>query len=199
MNWKMFDFIFIIFCDKKKICWIFFQPSSATIPPKTIEELIAKFKDIDVQNIDKSIGENDWANKFRSYLQKRTGEEDVNLLKFILKIEAFERNERKILANTKESKKAKLDQKILYKNIVMSHFDDENSDAIIGLSNSNVFEYLNEWAREPKNAISDLDVEILMKAKTDSSVISEGLDPSYKKFLAQTASSKLTACLLTIL
>ena len=177
----------------------FFQPSSATIPPKTIEELIAKFKDIDVQNIDKSIGENDWANKFRSYLQKRTGEEDVNLLKFILKIEAFERNERKILANTKESKKAKLDQKILYKNIVMSHFDDENSDAIIGLSNSNVFEYLNEWAREPKNAISDLDVEILMKAKTDSSVISEGLDPSYKKFLAQTTSSKLAACLLSIL
>ena len=52
---------------------------------------------------------------------------------------------------------------------------------------------------EPKNAISDLDVEILMKAKTDSSVISEGLDPSYKKFLAQTTSSKLAACLLSIL
>ena len=72
------------------------SPSSATIPPTTIEELIAKFKDIDVQNIDKSISENDWANKFRSYLQKRTGEEDLNLFKFILKIEAFERNERKI-------------------------------------------------------------------------------------------------------
>ena len=121
------------------------------------------------------------------------------MLKFILKIEAFERNERKILANTKESKKAKSDKQILYKNIVMSHFDENNSDSIIGLSNSNVFEYLNEWAREPKNAISDQDIEILMKAKTDSSVISEGLDPSYKKFLAQTSSSKLAACLLSIL
>ena len=185
-----------MFLKNNSVC--IFQPSSATIPPKTIEELIAKFKDIDVQNIDKSISENDWANKFRSYLQKRTGEEDLNLFKFILKIEAFERNERKILANTKESKKAKSDKLMLYKNIVMSHFD-ENSDAIIGLTNSNVFEYLNEWAREPNNAISDLDVEILMKAKTDSSVISEGLDPSYKKFLAQTTSSKLAACLLSIL
>ena len=186
-----------MFLKNNSVC--IFQPSSATIPPKTIDELIAKFKDIDVQNIDKSISENDWANKFRSYLQKRTGEEDLNLFKFILKIEAFERNERKILANTKESKRAKSDKQILYKNIVMSHFDENNSDSIIGLSNSNVFEYLNEWAREPKNAISDQDIEILMKAKTDSSVISEGLDPSYKKFLAQTTSSKLAACLLSIL
>ena len=160
-----------------------------------MEELIAKFKDIDVQNIDKCISEIYWANKFRSCLAV---DDDTNLLKFRARIEAFERNEQKICANTKESKKAKSDRMMLFENILMSHFD-ENSDEIIPLSNSNVFEYLNEWAREPNNAISDLDVEILMKAKTDSSVISEGLDPSYKKFLAQTTSSKLAACLLSIL
>ena len=108
------------------------------------------------------------------------------MLKFSLKIEAFERNERKILANTKESEKAKSDNIMLYKNIVMSYFD-EDSHAKIPLSNSYVFKSLNKWARGPKNAIDHGDVKILMKAKTDSDVLSEGLEPSYKKFLAQTS------------
>ena len=171
---------------------IFLQPSASNIPPKTLHELLTRFKQIDIENIDNSINENLWANKFCSYLQKRN-EEDVHLFKFIIRIEAFQRNEQKI---PKDSK-AKSYRKNLYKNIVMSHFH-EDSDTPVGLSNSALFDYLSEWSRETDKIVSDMDIEILLKSRNDPSVMSEGLDPSYKKFLSQTSPSAL-ACLLSII
>ena len=148
--------------------------------------MISKLKDIDVHNIDKSIDEGFWTKKFCAYLQKRN-QEDVNILKFAIRMEAFKRNEQKPAAKSKRL--------TLYKSIIEAHFQDGSES--IGLSNGSLYDYLSEWDLN-SNMISETDIEMLLKASTDPHVISEALDPSYKKFISQTSPSTL-ACLLSIL
>ena len=80
---------------------------------------------------------------------------------------------------------------------ILDHFFSEDAIMMLPLSNSKVQEELcNNNTTNP----SEIQLKLLKKAKTDSSIWSEGLDPNYKTFLASLpASNLLTACLLSIL
>ena len=79
---------------------------------------------------------------------------------------------------------------------ILDQFFSEDAIMMLPLSNSKVQEELSNNNTNP----SEIQIELLKKAKTDSSIWSEGLDPNYKTFLASLpASNLLTACLLSIL
>ena len=79
---------------------------------------------------------------------------------------------------------------------ILDHFFSEDAIMMLPLSNSKVQEELCNNNTNP----SEIKLELLKKAKTDSSIWSEGLDPNYKTFVATLPTSNLlTACLLSIL
>ena len=79
---------------------------------------------------------------------------------------------------------------------ILDHFFSEDAIMMLPLSNSKVQEELCNNNTNP----SEIKLELLKKAKTDSSIWSEGLDPNYKTFVASLPTSNLlTACLLSIL
>merc|ERR1712020_287051 len=107
------------------------QQANTTAPPRTLKEMLKLIKDIDVDDIDKTINANLWAQKFKSYLEKRNAE-DVQSLKFLTKMEAFVRNE----SNNSDPKLLKQNRQVLFKKIVSAHFN-EDCD-VLAISSGNV-------------------------------------------------------------
>jgi hypothetical protein len=166
--------------------------------PKNLTELLTTCKDVDMDSIDRTLDKNPWCRKFRSYLEKRDLQDEVVSLKFLVLTQAFVTiNEQlKHLKSDQQGRKVRTERNDLFRKIVMSHFH-ENGE-LISMSNDDVAEALSDWTRDPGVPVSDLHVELLLKAREDDSVWSEGLEPTFQKFLSQTSQSKL-ACLLTIL
>ena len=156
-------------------------------PPQNIEELLKTFKDIDVDNVEKSISDNYWSKKFHNYLVRRSLDEDVVCFIFLLKMEAFTR-----LQKSEVHKRSRL-----FRKIVTDHFH-EDCDNIVPLSNGQVSDYLTTWANERfDDKVNDSDIEKLLMARNDPTVLSEGLEPTFQKFAASNPST--LACLLSIL
>lgn len=155
-------------------------------PPHNIEELLKTFKEIDADNVQKNISDNFWSKKFHDYLTKRNLEEYVTALIFLVKMEAF----------TRLPKSEVQERNKLFRKIVADHFH-EDCDTILPLSNGQVSDFLTTWACENHDVVNDSDFEKLMMARNDPTIMSEGLEPCFQKFVASNP-SKL-ACLLSIL
>ena len=153
--------------------------------------MLKSIKDIDVDNIDKTINANLWAQKFKSFLEKRNAE-DVQSLKFLTKMEAFVRNE----SNNSDPKLLKQNRQVLFKKIVSAHFNEDGD--VLAISSGNVSDYLMHWTTVDAAVVTEEDIKYLMLAQNDPTLVSEGLEPSYQKFISQISMSKL-ACLLSIL
>ena len=72
------------------------------------------------------------------------------------------------------------------------------SIAVLALSNSSVSDYLCTWTSESSDTVTEEDVKYLLNARNDPTVLAEGLEPTYQKFLSEVSASKL-ACILSIL
>ena len=120
---------------------------------------------------------------------------DIATLKFLLKMEVFNKNELHLKQN-KNDTKAKKSRRELFSKIVKSHFDIEND--VLALSNSSVSDYLCSWTSESSDTVTEEDAKYLLNARNDPTVWAEGLEPTYQKFLSEVSASKL-ACILSIL
>ena len=87
-------------------------------------------------------------------------------------------------------------QEVIFKKVITTFFS-EDSQEQISLSNEHLFNELSSTNLEAPN-VTDQQLECLRKAREDSSVTSELLEPCYLKFLEQYRPS-LKACLLSIL
>ena len=131
---------------------------------------------------------------FKSFLEKRNAE-DVQSLKFLTKMEAFVRNESN--AQHSDPKVLKQNRQVLFKKIVSAHFNEDGD--VLAISSGNVSDYLMHWTTVDAAAVvTEEDIKYLMLAQNDPTLVSEGLEPSYQKFISQISMSKL-ACLLSIL
>ena len=175
------------------ISYYFLQASQT--PPKSLDELLKRANNIDINDIQNSIDNNLWTKKFHNYLEKRRNAEDIATLKFLLKMEVFNKNELHLKQN-KNDTKAKKSRRELFSKIVKSHFDIEND--VLALSNSTVSDYLCSWTSESSDTVTEEDVKYLLNARNDPTVWAEGLEPTYQKFLSEVSASKL-ACILSIL
>ena len=112
---------------RKLLCTFFLQ--AALTPPKNLDELLKTTSDINFKDIDKTIDSNLWTKKLKAYLEKREkSAEELSNLKFLLKMQAFDREKNEGL---------KLQ---IFANILKSHFDIEAD--VLALSNSSVSDYL---------------------------------------------------------
>ena len=176
------------------ICNSDFQTSTASTPPRNLQELLNEVKQIDTENITQTIENCAWTKKFKTYLEKRNAE-DVRNLEFLLFLKAFETNEEH-LHKDKKSTKFKGERIKIFR-LILSRFFNEDGD-ILPLSDSATSDYLMQAASEPPNAVSNEDIKYLSAAKDDPTVWHEGLEPKYLKFLSQVSASRL-ACILSIL
>ena len=175
------------------VFFLFFQGS--VNPPKNLDELLKTTTDININDIDKTINENTWTNKFKTYLEKRNNTEEINSLKFLLKMEAFSKNEQHL--KTKKSDPTLLRKRTeMFQQILSAHFNIEEN--VLALSNNSVSDYLCTWTSDNNIKVSDEDIKYLLEAKKDPTITSEGLEPTYQKFLTQISPSTL-ACILSII
>ena len=153
--------------------------------------------DINITDIDKTIESNLWTKKFHTYLEKRSNGDNTQIqtLKFRIKMEAFNKNEKHLNKSDKELRI----RREMFTQITKCHFDLEND--VLALSNGTISDYLCTWTSEcDQNGqkVTEHDVKYLLNAMEDPTVTSEGLEPTYQKFLSQVSTSRL-ACILSIL
>ena len=178
--------------------------------PRTLTELLIGFIDDVVNqievvylNLDTFISKDHWTKQFQCYLRKRGLGEEEQILKFLLLTEIVLKYENLITSasNPKQKEKLKREQRKVFDHIVITFFSEESEDQI-ALSNQKLFDILSTYAESVGNdkPVSEEMLNHLKKAKTDSKVWANGLDPIYMNFLNQTNTSKsVIACILSIL
>ena len=166
--------------------------------PRDLEELLSTTRDIDIDNIDATIGKNVWTNRFRDYLQKRDLNEELQMLKFLLRYKVFLSMDKKVQSNPSDTASTR-NRAVIFRKILVAHFNDDGDD-VLPMSNSDLSEALCEWTRDVSNPVTENDVEMLKKASEDATILSEGMEPCYSKFVKHyyENQSKL-ACLLSII
>ena len=139
-----------------------------------------------------------WTKQFRDYLRKRNLSDDETTLHFLVVTQAVLVLDNKI-ASAKGNKKHKYrqDQETIFNKAVKRFFSEESED-LLSLSNQKLFESLSETSRSDSKSVTDEQLGHLKKARQDSSVWAEGLEPTFLAFLKQTSPSAI-ACLLSIL
>lgn len=103
--------------------------------------------------------------------------------------------------NAKIGEKLKAEQRQVFYHIMVTFFA-EDSEEQIALSNQKLFELLSSYSENAGNErnLTEEMLNHLKRAQKDSNVWSEGLEPTYVKFLKQTnTSTNPIACLLSIL
>lgn len=183
--------ILILYCRRAS--------SKSFPPPKTLHDLLSdiidvKRADLDHKNLDNVIQRHFWARSFWEYLNKLKLDDEKDIFKFLILTE--------YLIQLEDSKPANNNDQLrsgIFKLILRQYFS-KSSKTQIALSNQTRFKTLAEYAAKDDTECNQETIGVLMKAREDPKVISDGLDPTYVDFLAQapTSPSKL-ACILSIL
>lgn len=178
--------------------------------PRNLEELLKEIKincDTQYEDLDSAIVKSIWGTKFLDFLRKRNNsQEEISLFKFLILTEIFTqihrahhelRSQNNNSGNTsKRLNELFVKRELLMKTMLNRHFNEENDEEMISLSNQTLFNKLNGLVSSAH--FQDNDYDLIEKARTDSSVWDEGLQPIYVRFIKQTNPSAL-ACLLSIL
>lgn len=167
--------------------------------PRNLTELLEDLDEIDPENLDKTIEEHTWCKQFREYLKSRDLSEDEITLKFLVLTQALVNLDQK-LKDSKLSRPKRTgmrqEQEAIFKKAVTKFFAEESEEQV-ALSNQTLYNAL-AGADLSAKSVTDQQLEYLRKAREDSSVWMEGLEPTFLRFLKQ-ASPSVLACLLSIL
>ena len=119
--------------------------------PRDLEELLASVKDIKVDDIDESIGKNVWTKRFSDYLSKRDLEDDLQCLRFLLKMQLLLTLDRKIDKDKSGGGKTvtqwQKERAVIFRKILVAHFNDDED--ILPMANGDLQEALCQWTRDP--------------------------------------------------
>ena len=119
--------------------------------PRDLEELLACVKDIKVDNIEETIGKNVWTKRFSDYLIKRGLEDDLQCLRFLLKMQLLLTLDRKIDKDKSGVGKTvtqwRKDRAVIFRKILVAHFNDDED--ILPMANGDLQEALCQWTRDP--------------------------------------------------
>lgn len=173
-------------------------------PPRNLDELLRDFNhhQINSKNLDNTIDSNLWAKRFRDYLNKRQLDEEI-ALQFLIFTQPFQCKADQLREQNNNSRKQNL-RKELEDIFLMACelFFNEESETLLCLSNHVLFDSICETRERLKilknGPLTDKEIDLLLKARKDSSVLQSGVDPKFMKFLSQAGVSPL-ACLLSIL
>ena len=177
-------------------------------PPRNLDELLRDFNhhQITSHNLNTTIDNNLWAKRFRDYLNKRELDEEI-AFRFLVLTQPFKHKADQLRElNNNSSNKQKQNLRKDLEDIFVTVgelFFNEDIDSLLCLSNHVLFDSIFETYSRLKNAkggppITDKEIELVLKARKDSSVLQSGVDPKFMKFLSQSGISPI-ACLLSIL
>lgn len=166
--------------------------------PHSLEELlsgIANPEGISSENVNSVIDSNPWTSRFKDFLAKRNLEDDLNILKFLVMVQAIRtKNINKKNPKDLHSFKSK---KVLD---ICETFFSEDSESQLPLSNQVLWTQLFAMTNSLKAglAVSEEALDDVIAARKDPAVWDEGLEPIFIKFVQQSQAPTL-ACLLSIL
>ncbi len=156
--------------------------------PRSLEELLSHFDKAPVKDPDTAIKTNQWAKRFRSYLENNEQGEVVTALRFLVLTQVFEPNSRASVA----------DPDLLATFIRTSKmFFSEESEDCVTLSNPRLFEAISEAGRQKQEALTKDMVRQMLLARHDADVWQKGVEEEYIRFVSTQKST--IACLLSIL
>lgn len=175
------------------------SPAKMSIP-RNLEELLEDLDTIDIDDVTATIEAHTVTKAFRDYLRSRQLQDEETALKFLVLVQALIGCDRQLKQpKLSGGKRTSLQQRqeLIFRKAVAQFFAEDGEEQV-SLSNEVLF---NELASAASlEAVTDQHLEYLRKARKDSSVWSELLEPTYLKFLKQyNPSINIAACLLSIL
>jgi len=174
-------------------------------PPKSLDDLLREFDSLQISSpsdraaIDKAIEANKWAKKFRDeHLRRRDGMETA--LRFLVATQPFSANSAEAKSNPKKEKKLKKEMADIYVLATKEFFSEDNDQ--VCMSNQVLFNEISSAGKRMASggAMTEKDCSLLLKARSDLDVTSNGLEPLFMKFMAKCPTQpSAVACILSIL
>lgn len=176
-------------------------------PPKSLEDLLREFDSLQVSSpsdrtaVNAAIESNKWARKFRDEHLRPRGLDDLETaLRFLAATQGFSAKSAEVKSNPKKEKRLKKDLADIYAFAAAEFFSGDKDQ--VCLANQALFKEISAAGKRISSggAMTEKDCELLLKARTDLDVTSNGLEPAFMKFMAkQSTQPSAVACILSIL